>query len=57
VNCDRDGQVKVDENSTLSWPKVFAAGDVTNVTEQVLVHIGGGGARAAISAHHYLPMR
>ena len=55
VNCDRDGQVIVDVNCATSWPGVFAAGDVTHVSEQVLVHIGEG-AKAAISAYHYLLM-
>ncbi len=36
-------------------PEVFAAGDVTHVSEQALVHIGEG-AKAAISAYHYLLM-
>jgi len=55
VNCDRDGQVIVDVNCATNWPGVFAAGDVTHVSEQVLVHIGEG-AKAAISAYHYLLM-
>jgi len=56
VNCDRDGQVIVDVNCATNWPGVFAAGDVTHVSEQALVHIGEG-AKAAISAYHYLLMR
>jgi alkyl hydroperoxide reductase subunit AhpF len=32
---------------------VFAAGDVTHVSEQVLVHIGEG-AKAAFEAYAYL---
>jgi alkyl hydroperoxide reductase subunit AhpF len=55
VNCHRDGQVIVDVNCATNWPGVFAAGDVTHVSEQVLVHIGEG-AKAAISAYHYLLM-
>jgi thioredoxin reductase len=53
INCDRDGHIIVDVYCATSWPGVFAAGDVTHVSEQVLVHIGEG-AKAAISAHHYL---
>ena len=53
VNCDRDGRIIVDVNCATNWPGVFAAGDVTHVSEQVLVHIGEG-AKAAISAYHYL---
>ena len=56
VDCDRDGHVIVDVHCATNWPGVFAAGDVTHVSEQVLVHIGEG-AKAAISAHHYLLMQ
>ncbi len=55
INCDSDGHIIVDVYCATSWPGVFAAGDVTHVSEQVLVHIGEG-AKAAISAHHYLLM-
>jgi alkyl hydroperoxide reductase subunit F len=55
VNCDRDGHIIVDVNCATNWPGVFAAGDVTHVSEQVLVHIGEG-AKAAISVQHYLLM-
>jgi thioredoxin reductase len=55
VNCDRNGHIIVDVNCATNWPGVFAAGDVTHVSEQVLVHIGEG-AKAAISVSHYLLM-
>ncbi len=55
IDCDRDGHIMVDVYCATSWPGVFAAGDVTHVSEQVLVHIGEG-AKAAISAYHYLLM-
>ena len=55
IDCDRDGHLIVDIYCATSWPGVFAAGDVTHVSEQVLVHIGEG-AKAAISAHRYLLM-
>jgi len=55
VDCDRRGHIIVDVYCATSWPGVFAAGDVTLVSEQALVHIGEG-AKAAISAHHYLLM-
>jgi len=55
VNCDSEGHIVVDVNCATSWPGVFAAGDVTHVTEQILVHIGEG-AKAAVSAHLYLLM-
>jgi thioredoxin reductase len=56
VDCDDRGHIIVDVYCATSWPGVFAAGDVTHVSEQVLVHIGEG-AKAAISAYHYLLMR
>ena len=55
VDCDRRGHIIVDVNCATSWPGVFAAGDVTCVSEQALVHIGEG-AKAAISAYRYLLM-
>jgi len=55
IDCDGDGHIIVDVNCATNWPGVFAAGDVTHVSEQVLVHIGEG-AKAAISAHRYLLM-
>ena len=55
INCDRDGHIIVDVHCATNWPGVFAAGDVTHVSEQVLVHIGEG-AKAANSAYHHLLM-
>lgn len=55
VNCDRDGHIIVDVDCATNWPGVFAAGDVTHVSEQMLVHIGEG-AKAAISAYRFLLM-
>ncbi|MGD1994362.1 MAG: NAD(P)/FAD-dependent oxidoreductase [Anaerolineae bacterium] len=55
IDCDSRGHILVDTNAATSWQGVFAAGDVTYVTEQALVHIGEG-AKAAISAYHYLLM-
>jgi thioredoxin reductase len=55
VDCDGRGHIIVDVNCATSWPGVFAAGDVTLVSEQALVHIGEG-AKAALSAYHYLLM-
>ncbi|RLC88332.1 MAG: pyridine nucleotide-disulfide oxidoreductase [Chloroflexi bacterium] len=56
VNCDSRGHIIVDSYCATNWPGVFAAGDVTHVSEQVLVHVGEG-AKSAISACHYLLMR
>lgn len=56
INCDSQGHITVDIYCATSWPGVFAAGDVTHVSEQALVHIGEG-AKSALSAYHYLLMQ
>ncbi len=56
VDCDSRGHITVDHQNATSWPGIFAAGDVTLVSEQMLVHIGEG-IKAALSAYHYLLMR
>jgi len=53
VDLDEEGHIKVNLYGATSCPGVFAAGDVTHISEQVLVHIGEG-AKAAIEAHSYL---
>ncbi len=53
VDLDEEGRIKVNLYGATSYPGVFAAGDVTHISEQVLVHIGEG-AKAAIEAHSYL---
>jgi thioredoxin reductase len=53
VDVDEEGRIEVDLYGATSYPGVFAAGDVTHISEQVLVHIGEG-AKAAIEAHSYL---
>ncbi len=53
VDLDEEGRIQVNLYGATSYPGVFAAGDVTHVSEQVLVHIGEG-AKAAIEAHGYL---
>ena len=55
VDCDSRGHIIVDQYNATSWPGAFAAGDVTLVSEQMLVHIGEG-VKAALSAYHYLLM-
>jgi thioredoxin reductase (NADPH) len=56
VDCDSRGHILVDQYNATSWAGVFAAGDVTVVSEQALVHMGEG-IKAALSAYHYLLMR
>ena len=53
VDLDEEGRIKVNLYGATSYPGVFAAGDVTHISEQVLVHIGEG-AKAAVEAHSYL---
>jgi alkyl hydroperoxide reductase subunit F len=53
VNLDAQGRIIIDCQNRTSTPGIFAAGDVTNTTEQVLVAIGEG-AKAALSAYEYL---
>jgi thioredoxin reductase len=53
VDCDEEGCIKVNLYGATSYPGVFAAGDVTHISEQVLVHIGEG-AKAAVEAYAYL---
>jgi alkyl hydroperoxide reductase subunit F len=53
VNVDTQGRIIVDSQNRTNIPGIFAAGDVTNTTEQVLVAIGEG-AKAALNAYEYL---
>jgi thioredoxin reductase len=53
LDVDEEGRIQVDIYGAASHPGVFAAGDVTHISEQVLVHIGEG-AKVAIEAHSYL---
>ena len=53
VDCDVRGRIKVDSYGSTNIPGLFAAGDVTTTTEQVLVAVGEG-AKAAITAYEYL---
>ena len=53
IELDEEGRVKVNLYGAASHLGVFAAGDVTHVSENVLVHMGEG-AQAAIEAHSYL---
>ena len=53
VECDEEGRIKINLYGATSYPGVFAAGDVTHISEQVLVHIGEG-AKAAVEAYAYL---
>lgn len=53
VDLDEEGRIQVNVYGATSHPGMFAAGDVTHISEQVLVHIGEG-AKVAVEAHSYL---
>jgi len=53
IECDEEGRIEVNLYGATSYPGVFAAGDVTHISEQVLVHIGEG-AKATVEAYAYL---
>lgn len=53
VELDHRGRIVVDNKGRTDVAGLFAAGDVTTTTEQVLVAIGEG-AKAALSAYDYL---
>jgi thioredoxin reductase len=53
IELDANGRIEVDGACRTSIPGLFAAGDVTNVAEQVLIAIGEG-AKAALAAYDYL---
>jgi thioredoxin reductase len=53
LDLDKEGRIRINLYGTTSHPGVFAAGDVTHISEQVLVHIGEG-AKVAIEAHSFL---
>lgn len=51
---NKDGEVKVNSYNETSVPGIFAAGDVTDVSEKQIIIAAGEGAKAAISAFRYL---
>jgi NADH-dependent peroxiredoxin subunit F len=52
VELDKDKRIVVDCAGQTSIPGLFAAGDVTTTSEQVLIAVGEG-AKAALSAYEY----
>ena len=53
LDLDEEGRIQVNLYGATSYPGVSAAGDVTHISEQVLVYTGEG-ARAAMEAYGYL---
>jgi thioredoxin reductase len=56
LDLDEEGRIIINLYGATSYPGVFAAGDVTHISEHVLVHIGEG-AKVAVEAHSYLLAR
>ncbi len=57
VELNPDGAIRINQRNETSNPRIFAAGDVTNVgVEQILVALGEG-ARAALSAYRHMTMQ
>jgi NADH-dependent peroxiredoxin subunit F len=54
LNLNRLGEIEVSCSSETTIPGLFAAGDVTNVTEKQIVVAAGEGAKAALQAYRYL---
>jgi alkyl hydroperoxide reductase subunit F len=54
VTLNQQGEIEVDCFSATSVPGIFAAGDVTNVSEKQVVIAAGDGAKAALQANRYL---
>jgi len=48
------GEIKVNCRNETSIPAIFAAGDVTDVPEKQIIIAAGEGAKASLSAFHYL---
>ncbi len=56
LDLDEERRIVVNLYGATSHPGAFAAGDVTHISEHVLVHIGEG-AKVAVEAHSYLLAR
>ena len=54
VELNESGEIVVDCSCRTSVPGIFAAGDVTNVSEKQIIVAAGEGAKAALSAYRYL---
>lgn len=55
LRCNGEGEIIIDHNNcAASVPGIFAAGDVTDVSEKQIIIAAGEGAKAALSAYNYL---
>jgi alkyl hydroperoxide reductase subunit F len=51
---NEQGEIIVNNRNETSIPGIFAAGDVTDVPEKQIIIAAGEGAKAVLSAFHYL---
>lgn len=54
LDCNRIGEIIIDNHNATSMPGVFAAGDCTNTPYKQIIIAMGAGANAALSAFDYL---
>lgn len=54
TELNKRGEVVVDEHNKTNVFGIFAAGDVTNVSQKQIIVAAGDGAKAALSAYEYL---
>ena len=58
LRCNDKGEIVVEHNNcATSVPGIFAAGDVTDVSEKQIIIAAGEGAKAALGAYNYLKNR
>ncbi len=54
VELNQEGEIKIDVQNRTSVKNIFAAGDVTNVSDKQIVVAAGEGAKAALNTYRYL---
>jgi len=54
VDKNEKNEIKIDSSTQTSIKGIFAAGDVTDVSEKQIIIAAGEGAKAALSAYNYL---
>ena len=54
VELNKWGEVPINCSCETAVPRLYAAGDVTDIPEKQIVVAAGEGAKAALQAHRYL---